>query len=298
MNCPTIKKKGVSRMQTIRFYPFVFTGKERDGETGYGYFVARYMDHELMTMWLSVDPMADKYPSISPYAYCTWNPVKLVDPDGREIDPSCIDEWDQCKNEIEKKRNELLVYSLAYKYTGMELFSQYAADYDELSKVLTIMGEMEVSDQMYKLIPTAPENNAGDTYLQGNTLNIEYSSTALLVHELVHCGQFERREIGFSTNQRGGFTDYWDELSAYQAQAAYDVSSLPRNRYPALSIAWLTSIKKADGSFPYSIIGKVSYNGDSDCSRIKQAYPNYQGDWSGPLSSQKGTYFKPKNDTP
>ena len=40
------------------------------------------MDHELMTMWLSVDPMADKYPSISPYAYCVWNPVKLVDPDG------------------------------------------------------------------------------------------------------------------------------------------------------------------------------------------------------------------------
>ena len=62
-----------------------FTGKERDVETGYGYFGARYMDHELMTMWLSVDPMADKYPSISPYAYCAWNPVKLVDPDGRDV---------------------------------------------------------------------------------------------------------------------------------------------------------------------------------------------------------------------
>ena len=65
---------------------FTFTGKERDEETGYGYFGARYMDHELMTMWLSVDPMADKYPGISPYAYCAWNPVKLVDPDGMEMD--------------------------------------------------------------------------------------------------------------------------------------------------------------------------------------------------------------------
>ena len=62
-----------------------FTGKERDEETGYGYFGARYMDHELMTMWLSVDPLADKYPSISPYAYCAWNPIKLVDPNGEEI---------------------------------------------------------------------------------------------------------------------------------------------------------------------------------------------------------------------
>ena len=29
--------------------------------------------------------MADKYPSLSPYAYCAWNPVKLVDPDGDSI---------------------------------------------------------------------------------------------------------------------------------------------------------------------------------------------------------------------
>ena len=35
-----------------------FTGKELDAETGYGYFGARYMDHELMTGWLSMDPMA------------------------------------------------------------------------------------------------------------------------------------------------------------------------------------------------------------------------------------------------
>ena len=52
--------------------------EQRDEETGYGYFGARYMDYELTTMWLSVDPMADKYPNISPYAYCAWNPVKLV----------------------------------------------------------------------------------------------------------------------------------------------------------------------------------------------------------------------------
>ena len=64
---------------------FTFTGKEKDEETGYGYFGARYMDHELMTMWLSVDPMSDKYPNISPYNYCMWNPVKLVDPDGRDV---------------------------------------------------------------------------------------------------------------------------------------------------------------------------------------------------------------------
>ena len=74
-------------MQTIRNYPYVSTGndprkgwrtpmnktkysEQRDEETGYGYFGARYMEHELMTMRLSVYPLGDKYPSISPYAYC------------------------------------------------------------------------------------------------------------------------------------------------------------------------------------------------------------------------------------
>ena len=79
------KTEGVNRTKNMRFTFFVFTGKERDEETGYGYFGARYMDHELMTMWLSVDPMSDKYPNISPYAYCAWNPVKLVDPNGQDI---------------------------------------------------------------------------------------------------------------------------------------------------------------------------------------------------------------------
>lgn len=63
---------------------FTFTGKERDEETGYSYFGARYYDSELSGLFLSIDPMSNKYPSISPYAYCAWNPVKLVDPDGND----------------------------------------------------------------------------------------------------------------------------------------------------------------------------------------------------------------------
>jgi len=66
--------------------PYTFSGKEKDAETGYGYFGARYYDSGL-SIWLSVDPMSDKYPSMSPYNYCANNPVILVDPDGRELEP-------------------------------------------------------------------------------------------------------------------------------------------------------------------------------------------------------------------
>lgn len=79
------KTDGETLTQNAWVTPSSCTGKERDEETGFGYFGARYIDHELMNMWLSVDPMSDKYPSISPYAYCNWNPVRFVDPDGREL---------------------------------------------------------------------------------------------------------------------------------------------------------------------------------------------------------------------
>ena len=61
-----------------------FTGKETDCETGFSYFGARYYDPTLLTGWTAVDPMSDKYPSLSPYNYCAWNPMKLVDPDGMD----------------------------------------------------------------------------------------------------------------------------------------------------------------------------------------------------------------------
>ena len=61
-----------------------FSSKERDTETGLSYFGARYYSSDL-SIWLSVDPMVDKYPSLSPYTYCADNPVKLVDPNGEDI---------------------------------------------------------------------------------------------------------------------------------------------------------------------------------------------------------------------
>lgn len=66
---------------------YKFTGKERDSETGYDYFGARYYA-PLLLHWTTVDPLADKYPGISPYAYCNWNPIKFVDPDGRGVFPN------------------------------------------------------------------------------------------------------------------------------------------------------------------------------------------------------------------
>ena len=61
---------------------YKFTGKERDQETGWDYFGARYYDSRI-GRWLSVDPLAHINPNLSPYVYCANNPFKYIEVDGR-----------------------------------------------------------------------------------------------------------------------------------------------------------------------------------------------------------------------
>jgi len=63
--------------------PYKFNAKEYDSETGLYYYGARYYDPKT-SLWIGVDPMAEKYTNYSPFAYCLNNPIKLIDPRGKE----------------------------------------------------------------------------------------------------------------------------------------------------------------------------------------------------------------------
>jgi RHS repeat-associated protein len=63
--------------------PYSFNAKELDEETGLYYYGARYYD-ALISLWLSADPLQEKYPNVSTYAYTFQNPVKYIDPTGNE----------------------------------------------------------------------------------------------------------------------------------------------------------------------------------------------------------------------
>ena len=62
--------------------PYLFNAKELDEETGLYYYGARYLD-PTHAAWLSVDPLFEKYVGMTPYNYCSENPVKIVDPNGK-----------------------------------------------------------------------------------------------------------------------------------------------------------------------------------------------------------------------
>jgi len=67
-------------------HPYKYNGKELNESLGlnwYDYGARRY--DPAIARWASVDPLANKYVNISPYAYVANNPIMYIDPDGREI---------------------------------------------------------------------------------------------------------------------------------------------------------------------------------------------------------------------
>jgi len=103
----------VSQRNTEEFDSrYKFTAKELDNETSYTYFGARYYDSDL-SVWLSVDPMSDKYPSTSAYMYCAGNPIILFDNDGNRI----FIVGETSKNYVKSYLNEHFGDSKAFRIT-------------------------------------------------------------------------------------------------------------------------------------------------------------------------------------
>jgi RHS repeat-associated protein len=63
---------------------YEFTSKERDDESNYDYFGARYYDARIAN-WISVDPLFAKHLQFSGYNYALRNPLKYIDPDGMQV---------------------------------------------------------------------------------------------------------------------------------------------------------------------------------------------------------------------
>ena len=126
-------------------WTYSFSAKERDSETGLSYFGSRYYSSDL-SIWLSVDPMSDKYASLSPYVYCADNPIKLVDPNGDSIINGYSNALIFALEELHQAEalyNRLLKndehYSLA-KEVYEKKYAQYyliKKNYDQVQKIIT-----------------------------------------------------------------------------------------------------------------------------------------------------------------
>ncbi len=260
MNRPEHKSEGVNRTKTMRFLPFFFTGKERDRETGFSYFGARYYDCDLSGLFLSVDPMSDKYPYLSPYAYCAWNPVKLVDPNGKTWETTKdMKRAERIKEEVcekianlQKYRAELqnkndlnclsdkkikrLEYELSEIENQIALLSDFVKGIDELS----------ISNIRYTFNPTRSVYNKVKTYAYPGALykiNYQSGNDGNLVHEITHTIQVDRME-----NKKIDKMSLLEmEQGAYSTQYSFSPNSMPNsdsleNPSSKISAEWIRKI--------------------------------------------------------
>ena len=107
--------------------PYLFNAKEFDEETGLYYYGARYYDPRL-SLWISTDPLQEKYPHINSYCYTANNPILFVDPDGKAIIKGAVAAFKYAKRvwNVYKKTGKLTPSNL--KKAGLDEFLDIAGD--------------------------------------------------------------------------------------------------------------------------------------------------------------------------
>ena len=160
------------------------------------------LNSPIYAIWLSVDPLSDKYPHISPYAYCGNNPVRFTDPDGRKI-IIASDGIDRFLG--------VLGFNTYYRKVNNSL-TQLKEIHPEINAMIQLL---ELSENTYtiKHVLERPDHKEGNAYL--HTINTIYfdpdkydrgdgetrNPIVGLAHELGHAENDEK-------NQR---TDYNQE---------------------------------------------------------------------------------------
>ena len=222
--------------------PYLFNAKELDEETGLYYYGARYLNPSIV-LWLSTDPLQGKYPGMSPYNYCAGNPVKLVDPDGREwIRNKETNEisWDNdCTSE--QKTPEDCEY-IGPVHSGLTVIN-FEPFYNGRSKGLSITlcyndNKKDIEYQWIQSVKTNYKDEPG--YVFGH------------IEEYLDCDNSKINPFYFSAENQKEFTSYDD--------CTYGFTDRPARASSATGAFWegeLTLVQKTENG--YKPILTVSY---------------------------------------
>jgi len=187
---------------------YKFTGKERDVSTGLDYFGARYYD-SWRGQWGQVDPMAEKFVGWSPYNYSINNPLRFIDPKGKDI-RIFTGNYDANKNPI------YITYKTGMAYDGDNKFvAEIITALNGISKVSggnDVINSLIKSKGKYDFVEGGTTENAGGNFVAagmntyGGIINLSNLDIQTIAHESFHAFEHESNLGGASI---------WSEVQAY-----------------------------------------------------------------------------------
>jgi RHS repeat-associated protein len=242
-----------------------YNGKEFVETNGYDMYdyEARGMYPAIMR-FTTVDPMAEKYPSISPYAYCGNNPVNRIDPNGMEWKTKEDEEYAQSLSQSmtdrmnsEQKSLDKLNAKIAKNQEKEKDVSKDQAkavgmqeNINNLSSGISELAAMgDTKDQVFTY--SKIDGNVGGTDTKDGVIVMEIAgngSKANGIHESSH---------GYDLWQKGNYTrqNYLSgEVKAYGRQFSFDKNSVPISDFGRAN-----SLNNIDGRWVLGINANGSY---------------------------------------
>lgn len=225
--------------------PYLYNGKEfveAHGLNEYDSQARRYYATIMRTT--TMDPLAEKYYHISPYAWCGNNPVKYIDPDGREI------KWESKKEEKVYRRYKKIVNSRERRAAKnvASINNKLQKNPQNRATLLAKLAKAEQELGIYQQIQCELATMEGPgTIFIIRTSTVEWGSTTQnpetkdvyinitgddnqaimsVAHELCHGYQYLDGRLDFSEDGEGGgnLYDQTDEIEAYKRQSLFETS--------------------------------------------------------------------------
>ena len=242
---------------------YMYGAKEWDADLSLYDFSARYYTPSGAASFTTMNPLCEKYYSVSPYAYCAGNPVNLVDPSGAIFTKGSKQHIDRYLDEVSIRFSDALGKSVEYEQQLMdENLSKNKRKRIErkLEKQNEIMREMATASLEYYVLKGSSQvydvsidksitakYSDDNTTVHGitvfdnasSTLQIKLSpfSLATIAHELKHAFQFECGKMSYSAiNGLGSYAlyDISDEEEAFARGLYFGGEPIRYRDYPTL----------------------------------------------------------------
>ena len=201
--------------------PYKYGGKELDRTSGldaYDFGARMYFADRMQ--WGQMDPLCEKYYDVSPYAYCANNPIRYIDPNGREIWVYYYDEEGQQQS---------------FQYTvGM----QCDVDNSEVQTIVSNLNTMHSNESGGQVIDAIIGSITkfgfmqADTHSEGGEGFLDPQTNIVSLNDVSNTLSFaeETFHIFQSVNNQGGTTAVNEvEAKLFSAKMNYEIEAWSEN---------------------------------------------------------------------